>query len=131
MITNQYDKQVIELDVKGHIEELKANDMKVIEMICDQLDSKLEHLFIPCRKKEVANSRHLVCLYLKTEKNYTLKKIGGIVGVKPKDHTTVLNSIEVANKLIKKKPFYRNVYSLILQAKYGSFTALKYRPCTN
>ena len=125
------DRLVLELDVQSHIEELKASDMKVIEFICDQLNCNLDYFFIPCRRRECVDSRHLVSLYLRKNRRYTLFAIGKIIGVVPKDHTSVLHSIKTAQNLIDTIEDYRTIYSLTLQATTTSFTSLSYKPCTN
>jgi chromosomal replication initiation ATPase DnaA len=132
LLTNKVlDRLVLELDVQSHIEELKASDMKVIEFICDQLNCNLDYFFIPCRRRECVDSRHLVSLYLRKNRRYTLTTIGQILCPDKKDHTSVLHSIKTAQNLIDTDENYRTIYSLAVQATTISFTALKYKPNNN
>jgi len=117
--------------IQSHINELKASDMKVIRFVCEQLKCPIDYFFIPCRFREAVDSRHLVSLYLRKNRRYTLFAIGKIIGVVPKDHTSVLHSIKTAQNLIDTIEDYRTIYSLTLQATTTSFTSLSYRPCTN
>lgn len=125
------DRLVLELDVQSHIEELKERDMKVIKYFCEQFGCPIDYFFLQIRRRECTDARHLVCYFLRKNRRYTLYTIGKMIGVVPKDHTTVLHSIKTAKNLIDTIEHYRNVYSLALQETTIPFTSLKYRPCTN
>lgn len=119
------------MNLSEHIDNLKHSDMKIIKFVCDQLNCNIDDFFSTLRKRECVDSRHLVSFYLRKHRRYTLHAIGEIIGLTPKDHTSVLHSIKTAQNLIDTDENYRTIYSLAVQATTISFTALKYKPCTN
>lgn len=129
--TKVLDRLVLELDVHSHIEGLKQNDMKVITFICEELNCPIDYFFIPCRKRECVDSRHLVSLYLRENRRYTLTNIGQILCPIRKDHTSVLHSIKTAKNLIYTEKTYRTIYSMVMQSTVGAFTAMAYKNFTN
>jgi chromosomal replication initiation ATPase DnaA len=129
--TKVLDRLVLELDVQSHIEGLKYNDMKVITFVCGELGCPIDYFFIPCRKRECVDSRHLVSLYLRQNRRYTLTDIGQILCPDRKDHTSVLHSIKTAQNLIDTDETYRTIYSMVIQSTTEAFTSMAYKNFNN
>ena len=65
---------------------------EILSIISEECQIEVEGILSRSRKKEVVFGRHMFCSVLKRYFGYSLKTIGSIV---ERDHTTIINSIDV------------------------------------
>jgi chromosomal replication initiator protein len=65
---------------------------EILSIISEECQIDVEGILSRSRKKELVFGRHMFCSVLKRYFGYSLKKIGSIV---ERDHTTIINSIDV------------------------------------
>jgi len=103
------------------IDELRASDFEVIQKICEMYKVEPEKFFTKTRKQNVVNARHLASYFFYCIKRYTMTKIGQIISVQPKDHTTIINSLEKFKCYMQTEPQQAYNYSELIQLFKTSF----------
>lgn len=72
-------------------------------IICTRLGVTWKQITSPTRREPVKEARHLFCYFAKMNYSLTLRTIGDMIG--GRDHTTVINSINVVNNLMDAKDY--------------------------
>jgi len=115
-------------EIENHINELKASDYEVILKICEMYKVEPEKFFTKTRKQNVVNARHLASYFFYCIKRYTMTKIGQIISVQPKDHTTIINSLEKFKCYMQTEPQQAYNYSELIQLFKISFISSRLKP---
>lgn len=79
------------IQLTKHIRYNISNE-EILNIISEECRIDVEGILSRSRRRDLVYGRHMFCSILKRYFGYSLKKIGDIVD---RDHTTVINSIEV------------------------------------
>ena len=90
----------------------------IIEQVCSFFNIPVEDLTSAKRNKELVTARHIAIYIIRSLTNLSTKEIGKEIG--GRDHTTVLNSINMAEQMLKENLDIKNqINSIISSIKEG------------
>jgi chromosomal replication initiation ATPase DnaA len=116
-------------ELQEHIEKLSAYEYTLLNTICDYSNIKFADFISQKRNRKFVNARK-VASYLLTQNKYTYNDTGQVISIIPKDHTTIIYYIRMANEHIEKEPLFKNVVdsvAVILKDYSDKFTSKKYK----
>jgi chromosomal replication initiator protein len=96
----------MENDITEHIKRLSAYEFTLMNTICNYSNIKIDDLLGKVRKNEYVNARKIAS-YLLKKNGYTNEKIGSIISLIPKDHTTVIYNVRKANEHYNLEPDFK------------------------
>lgn len=79
---------------------------EILNIISEECRIDVEGILGRSRRRDLVYGRHMFCSILKQYFGYSLKKIGSIVD---RDHTTVINSIDVFRDIYVQDLDYREI----------------------
>lgn len=113
-----FNSEAISIDLTKRIlselinaEENSISPEKIKETVAAHFQIDPELLTSSSRKQNVAVTRHFAIFFTKELTDFSLSKIGKIFG--GRDHSTVINSIQKAEDLIKTNVSYRNAHEAL------------------
>lgn len=112
-------------EIKTHIEKLKLLEYNLINSICDLTKIKIEDFLGQRRCKRFVNARKMAT-YILCKRGYSLKHIGEIISIIPKDHTTIIYQNRQAKNHYEKEPEFKNIVDSLVFINKTNFTSLKY-----
>ena len=101
---DQKNKQQIKNDSK--LLRYKVTKEEILEIIANECGITVSQILDKTRKKEVINGRFIFCGIMNDYFNYTLKRIGDVVG---RDHTTVIHAIKKFKDRIRNEDYFRDL----------------------
>ena len=101
---DQKNKQQIKNDSK--LLRYKVTKEEILEIIANECGITVSQILDKTRKKEVVNGRFIFCGIMNDYFNYTLKRIGDVVG---RDHTTVIHAIKKFKDRIRNEDYFRDL----------------------
>lgn len=116
------------MDIQTHIRKLGANDMSVLLHVCNIYGVQMIDLLGTRRKRELVEARKMASYYFRRVWNYSLTRIASIIGVVPKDHTTIIYYVDHFEHYLKYEEDTKSKYNLLTISANIGFTSLKYKP---
>lgn len=87
----------MENDIQEHIKRLSAYEFTLMNTICNYSNIKIDDLLGKVRKNQYVNARKIAS-YLFKKNGYTNERIGSIISLIPKDHTTIIYNVKKASE---------------------------------
>jgi chromosomal replication initiator protein len=113
-------------EIEKHIQTLTAYEYTLLNTICDYSKIKLDDLVGQKRHRKFVNARK-VASYLLKKNGYTLQNIGQIISLIPKDHTSIMYNIRLAESHYQFEPLFKNIVDSVGNVVIKQdFTALKH-----
>jgi len=110
-----------------HIKKLNGYEYNLFNNICKHTNIDFKNLFGNSRKHNFVNARKIAVHFL-MKKDYKLENIGRCIGIKPKDHSTVLYLNKKATEHYELETDFKNtVDSIDNIISTRNFTSLKYK----
>ncbi len=76
---------------------------KILKIVAKRMNIDENEIKSKSKRKEVATARHIVIYFVKKCTSYSYKQIGSIFG---RDHSTIINSVDVVENRIKSEPLF-------------------------
>lgn len=83
---------------------------RIFKIVSRRLNIEENEIKSKSKRKEITNARHIVIYLIRKYTPYPLKQIGSIFG---RDHSTIINSVEVVENKIKSEPLFEREISEI------------------
>lgn len=116
-------------DITEHIKRLSAYEYSLMNTICDYSNIKISDLLGKVRKNQYVNARKIAS-YLFKKNGYTNERIGTLISLIPKDHTTIIYNVRKANEHYELEPHFKTIVdSVVSNLNKTDFTSLKHKPC--
>ncbi|MBO4869863.1 MAG: chromosomal replication initiator protein DnaA [Clostridia bacterium] len=113
------DEMVIESVADLTTVEVSPKDLveKIFTIVSTKYGTSKDEICSKTKKREIVEARHVCAYLIRTMTNYSQNQIGALLG---RDHTTIINSIEVCKKQILNDPsFEREIKELQSEIKDG------------
>ncbi len=89
-----------------------SNPMDVLKIVAENCGVTVEDVLSKCRKKEISEARHIFCVIMKKEFNFSLKRIGEFIN--NRDHTTVIHSVNTVKDRCDTEDGYKERVDMII-----------------
>ena len=90
---------------------------RIFTIVSTKYGTSRDEICSKTKKREIVEARHVCAYLIRTLTNYSQNQIGALLG---RDHTTIINSIEVCKKQIMNDPsFEREIKELQSEIKDG------------
>lgn len=113
------------MDIKTHISKLGTNDLHILLHVCNIYGVQMIDLLGTRRKRELVEARKMASYYFRRVCNYSLTRIAHIIGVIPKDHTTIIYYVDHFEHYMKHEEETRSKFSLLLFITYKQIHIIK------
>lgn len=113
------DEMVIDTVADLATVEVSPKDLveRIFTIVSTKYGTSRDEICSKTKKREIVEARHVCAYLIRTLTNYSQNQIGALLG---RDHTTIINSIEVCKKQIMNDPsFEREIKELQSEIKDG------------
>jgi chromosomal replication initiation ATPase DnaA len=119
----------MEKETQEHIKTLSVYEYKLLNTICDYSDITLADFIGQCTKRKFTDARKIASSFLHKQ-GYKLHKIGKVISIIPKDHTTIMYQLRKTEDHYKTEPKFKNIVDsvAVIMKKYTeNFSTLKFK----
>ena len=92
---------------------LSDKEKMVCDIVSEAFSIEYGMIFMACRHRRIVDARKLVYLWMYKNADKTLSEIGSLMHFDRADHTTIIHGLKIANNLIEKYDFHREVWDKI------------------
>jgi chromosomal replication initiation ATPase DnaA len=115
-------------EIEKHIQTLTAYEYTLLNTICDYSKIKLDDLVGQKRKRKFVNARKIAS-YLLKKNGYTHQNIGQIISLVPKDHTSIIYNVRLAQHHYEFEPLFKNIVdsvgNVVVKQDFSSLKHIK------
>jgi chromosomal replication initiation ATPase DnaA len=115
-------------EIQKHIQTLTAYEYTLLNTICDYSKIKLDDLVGKKRHRKFVNARKIAS-YLLKKNGYTHKNIGQIISLVPKDHTSIIYNVRLAESHYQFEPLFKNIVdsvgNVVIKQDFSSLKHIK------